>query len=77
MSINQDLEKDVIGKMEPNIVDVIGPTVTIERRTYDLLCLASAKLDALMEEGVDNWEGYGHAMWALYEAEEYGTKPSR
>ena len=62
---------------EPNIVDVIGPTVTIDRRTYDLLCLASAKLDALVAEGVDNWEGYGHAMQAMHDAEEYGTEPSR
>ena len=62
---------------EPSIVDVIGPTVTIDRRTYDLLCLASAKLDALMAEGVDNWEGYGHAMQAMHDADEYGTRPSR
>jgi|GEM_PF-2476108 len=62
---------------EPSIVDVVGPTVTIDRRTYDLLCLASAKLDALMAEGVDNWEGYGHAMQAMHDAEEYGTEPSR
>jgi len=66
MSINQDLEKDVI-----------GPTVTIDRAVYDQLCLAAARLDALMAEGVDNWEGYDHAMQAMHDAEEYGTKPSR
>ena len=62
---------------EQSIADVVGPTVTIDRRTYDLLCLASAKLDALVAEGVDNWEGYGHAMQVMHDAEEYGTRPSR
>jgi hypothetical protein len=39
--------------------------VTIQRTTYVDLVECKRKLDALEAAGVDNWEGYGHAMTVL------------
>lgn len=69
MGMDLELEKDLVIKSTPH--------VTIERREYDLLRLAAAKLDMLEAHGVDNWTGYCDAMQELHDSEEYGTLPSR
>lgn len=43
--------------------------VTIPVVRYVELCEAEEKLNALEAAGVDNWEGYGHAMDILNETE--------
>lgn len=48
-------------------------TVTISRHELDILRLASSKLSALEEAGVDNWEGYGVAMRRMHEEEDDGA----
>jgi hypothetical protein len=43
-------------------------TVTIDLKTYQMLLLDSAKLEALEAAGVDNWDGYDEAVAAAYGA---------
>lgn len=43
--------------------------VTIPKDEYDSLLKDSAKLRALEDAGVDNWEWYGDAMATLYKEE--------
>ncbi|BET51811.1 hypothetical protein RGQ21_67930 [Kitasatospora aureofaciens] len=45
-------------------------TWTLSHGEYQQLKRAYEKLTALEAAGVDNWEGYGHAMTFLYEEEE-------
>ncbi len=42
-------------------------TITLSIKEYQKLYDASALLDALMASGVDNWEGYSHALDLLEE----------
>lgn len=42
-------------------------TITITKKEYDGLKEDEAKLQALEDEGVDNWSGYDYAMQALRE----------
>lgn len=45
-------------------------TVTISKEAYDRLCECEEEsrfLDALRAAGVDNWEGYDHAIEILEE----------
>lgn len=39
--------------------------VTITKEEYDALLRASQKLAALEAAGVDNWEGYGDAIFSV------------
>ncbi len=41
------------------------PTVTISKTLYDQLVADSEFLEALKGAGVDNWEGYDHALESL------------
>lgn len=41
-------------------------TITIPVSTYKVLVKHNAELLALEAAGVDNWEGYGHAMRTLH-----------
>lgn len=68
MGMDQNLERDLVIKSTSH--------VTLERREYDMMRLASAKLDMLEAHGVDNWIGYCDAMRELHDSEEYGTQPS-
>ena len=42
------------------------PIVTITQKEYGNLLEARAKLSALQNRGVDNWEGYDEAMDKYY-----------
>jgi len=44
-------------------------TVTINSDRYDELLHSELMLDALMEYGVDSWEGYEDAMDSIREEE--------
>ena len=41
-------------------------TVTISKKEYERLLKDSAKLQALENGGVDNWQGYSYAMEEYY-----------
>lgn len=41
--------------------------LTVTKRRYEELLAAEAKLTALLDFGVDNWEGYSDAMRSLGE----------
>lgn len=45
-------------------------TITIDKKRYDELIEAEAKLRALEAAGVDNWQGYNYAMEILNEKKE-------
>lgn len=47
------------------VPDHADTMVTIPQARYKELLRAEAKLDALEQAGVDNWEGYSHAMEIL------------
>jgi hypothetical protein len=50
-------------------------TVIITKREYKLLKIFQLKLEALEQNGVDNWDWYGDAMETYHALlEEYGLK---
>lgn len=49
-------------------VKVVKKTIEITMSRYNKLLDDQAKLNALREFGVDNWDGYGEAMESAREA---------
>jgi hypothetical protein len=47
--------------------------VMVSKKEYDHLKLSQRKLEALREEGVDNWEGYSQAMRRVFQEEDDGA----
>ena len=51
-----------MGMNDEVILNSESNTVTLSKEEYAELMAKSEKLDALMNHGVDNWDGYDDAM---------------
>lgn len=49
---------DVPNNRTQSMIDSSDDTITISIKKYNILVSNSSKLDRLISNGVDNWEGY-------------------